>query len=74
MATPDLRDCCAVTKDQAAIKKFDALLRRLAPLEARERVTYNSLMAATRIHEKIAELRATASPAVRRAMRAKGFA
>jgi len=60
----------AMTKrDRAALKTFNRLVARLALLERRRYVSYNSLMAATRILEKIAALRDTSGPAVRRQMR-----
>ena len=60
-------------KDQHDLQQFNRLVARLAPLEKRRRVTYDSLMAATRLQERIAELRASASPAVRRQMRLQGW-
>lgn len=59
--------------DQKTLEAFGRLVARLAPLESRRRVTYDSLMRATRLHERIAELRASASPAVRRQMRLQGW-
>jgi hypothetical protein len=53
------------TKDTRDLREFAALAAKLAKHEARERVTYSSLMTATRIMERMAAIRDGASPKVR---------
>jgi hypothetical protein len=56
------------TKDQADLKKFDALARRLAPLERKARITAAECLASERLMYRMAAVRDGASAAVRKVL------
>jgi hypothetical protein len=59
------------TKDQTDLKKFDALARRLAPLERQARITRAECLASERLMYRMAAVRDGANAAVRKVLAKK---
>lgn len=59
------------TKDQTDLNKFDALARRLAPLERKPRITAAECLASERLMYRMAAVRDGASAAARKVLAEK---
>jgi hypothetical protein len=61
------------TTDRLALKEFDALAAKLAPLERKRTCTYDDLMRSARLMERMSAIRDGASPSVRRELKKRGW-